>query len=339
MKKRIGFLALVVGLNLSGFAQQDKHFSMFAESPVYLNPAAAGFFPGNLQLFSNFRMQWMSVSATPFQTISASADWRMMDRGSFLGAGINFHNDISGDSKYMTNEVSFPINYAIELGRDNHFSIGLQPGWYQRTIVNQNVTWDNQWTGTSFNTSYSSNEVLLNEKMNVSRFDIGAGAYWYTNISKQTRLSFGIAGSHLTKQKINFMNDDNKLYRKLTLHGQCSFTQSNSNLTIIPAFYTFFQGPNKEFTVGSNFRFLLRGSSRVTGHFEEITLSLGAYYRIGDALLTNLIFQISGLSIGAAYDLNLSRLNIASNGVGGFEFFLRYRIQFGKGGMGNPSIH
>jgi type IX secretion system PorP/SprF family membrane protein len=338
MNKRIGLLALVSCLALPGFAQQDKHFSMFAESPVYLNPAAAGFFPGDMQLFSNFRMQWMSVSDAPFRTISAGTDWRMFDNGSFMGAGLNFYNDLSGDTKYQTNEVTFPLNYAIEIARDNHFAIGLQPAWYQRTLLNENVTWDNQWTGTSFNTNYSSNEVLLNEKMNISRFDISAGAYWYANLSKTTRLSFGLAGHHLTKQKINFMSADSKMFRKLTLHGQCSFRQQNSNLTIMPAFFGFLQGPNKELTLGSNFRYILRGSSRVTGYFEEIALSFGAYYRLGDAILANVIFDISGFSVGASYDLNVSRLTVASNGFGGFEVFLRYRVRFG-GGMGSPSIY
>ena len=338
MKKKIGFLAVVFSVATAGFAQQDKHFSMFAESPVYLNPAAAGFFPGDIQLFSNYRMQWMTVSAEPFTTISAGTDWRMFDNGNFMGAGVNFYNDLSGDTQYMTNEVTFPINYAIQIAKDNHFSIGLQPAWYQRTLTNTDVTWDNQWTGTEFNTTYSSNEILLNEKMNISRFDISAGAYWYANLSKTTRLAFGLAGHHLSKQRINFMSADSRMYRKLTLHGQCAFKQENTNMTIIPAFYGFIQGPNKELTVGSNFRFLLRGSSRVTGYFEEIALSFGTFYRIGDAVMANMMFDISGLTIGASYDLNISRLTVASNGVGAFEVFLRYRIQFGAG-MGSPSIH
>ncbi|MBI3134623.1 MAG: PorP/SprF family type IX secretion system membrane protein [Bacteroidetes bacterium] len=339
MKKNVGFLALAFGMVFNVTAQQDKHFSMFAESPVYMNPAAAGFFPGNMQLFTNFRMQWLPVSDTPYRTITAGTDWRMLDNGSFMGAGVNFYNDYSGDSKYMINEVTFPINYAIEIAKDNHLAIGLQPGWYQRTIFNENLTWDNQWTGTAFNTSYSSNEVLLNENMNLSRFDISAGAYWYAHLSRQTKLSFGLAGSHLTKQRVNFMSEDSRLFRKLTLHGQCEFKQANSNLSIIPAFYGFVQGPNKELTLGSNFRYLLRGSSRVTGYFEEIAISFGAYYRLGDAIMANLIFDISGLSIGAAYDMNVSQLTVASNGFGGFEVFLRYRVQFGNGGLGNPSIH
>lgn len=339
MKKKLGIFALTLAVSFQLQAQQDKHFSMFAESPVFLNPAAAGFFPGNMQLFTNFRMQWLPVSDTPYRTISAGTDWRMFDNGSFMGAGVNFYNDVSGDSKYMINEVTFPINYAIEIARDNHFAIGLQPAWYQRTIFNENLTWDNQWTGTSFNTSYNSNEVLLNQNMNLSRFDISAGAYWYAHISRQTKLSFGLAGSHLTKQRINFMSEDSRLYRKLTLHGQCEFKQQNSNLTIIPAFYGFIQGPNKALTLGSNFRYLLRGSSRVTGYFDEMAISFGAYYRLGDAILANVIFDISGLSIGAAYDLNVSKLTVASKGFGGFEVFLRYRVQFGNGGLGNPSIH
>ncbi len=338
MKKIIiGLFAF--GLTVSSYGQSDKHFSMFSESPVYLNPAAAGFFPGNLQVFTNFRMQWTTVSDNPYRTISGGADWRMFDNGSFMGAGVNFYNDISGDSKYQINEVTVPINFAIELAKDNHLSIGVQPAWYQRTILNQNLTWDNQWTGLDFNTSYSSNEILLNENLNLSRFDISAGAYWYANLSKRTRLSFGIAGHHLTKQKINFFGADDKLFRKLTLHGQGEFALQNSNLTIMPAFFGFIQGPNKELTLGSNFKYQLRGASRHTGYFDTVTLSWGAYYRLGDALLANLILDMSGFAIGAAYDLNISSLTVASNGVGGFEFFLRYRIRFGTRGLGNPSIH
>ncbi|MBL7899145.1 MAG: PorP/SprF family type IX secretion system membrane protein [Crocinitomicaceae bacterium] len=339
MKIRIAILSLAGWLTFNASAQQDKHYNMFAESPVYMNPAAAGFFPGSMQLFTNFRMQWLPVSDTPYRTISAATDWRLFDNGSFMGMGATFYNDYGGTSGYMTNEVTVPINYAIELNRDNHFAIGLQPAWYQRTITNENLTWDNQWTGTEFNTSYDPNELLLNENMNLSKFDISAGAYWYAHISKQTKLSFGLAGHHLSKQKINFMSADEKLYRKLTLHGQCEFKKQNSGLSFIPAFYGFLQGPNKELTVGSNFRYVVRGSSRVTGYFNEMAVSFGTYYRIGDALLANFIFDVSGFSVGVAYDLNISKLIISTGGFGGFEAFLRYRVQFGNGGLGNPSIH
>lgn len=339
MRKKSLVLTLVLGLAVTSFGQSDKHFTMFAESPVYLNPATAGFFPGNMQVFTNTRFQWTTVSNMPFRTISGSADWRMFDNGSFLGAGVNFYNDLAGESQYMTNEVTIPINYAIQIAQDNHFAIGLQPAWYQRTMLNQSVTWDNQWTGVDFNTAMPSGELIANQNLDVSRFDISAGAYWYAHLSKKTRLAFGVAGHHLTKQKVNFLGSDNKLYRKLTLHGQGEFALENSNLTIMPAFFGFIQGPNKELTIGSNFKHQLRGASRHTGYFEQVTMSWGIYYRLGDALLANIIFDISGFGIGAGYDLNISGLTVASYGVGGFEMFLRYRFRFGNRGLGNPSIH
>ena len=152
-------------------------------------------------------------------------------------------------------------------------------------------------------------------------------------------LSFGLAGHHLTKQKIQFLGSEDRLFRKLTLHGQIDYTQTNSSLTVSPAFFGFVQGPNKELTLGSNFKYLLRGASIHTGYFNEVTLSFGTYYRLGDALIFNTIFDISGFAIGAAYDLNVSNLNSATNGVGGFEVFLRYRTNFGGRSLANPSIH
>lgn len=340
MLKKFVLGLFVCGLANSASAQQDKHFSMFAESPMYLNPASAGFSPGQLQLFTNFRMQWTSASDNPFRTISGSADWRMFDRGSFIGAGINFYNDVAGDGQYSINEITVPINYAIQLSKDNHLSIGLQPGWYSRTLLNSALTWDNQWTGTEFNTAIPSNEALFSQpNLSVNKFDLSAGLYWYAHLSKEFRISLGIAGHHLTKQKINILTADDKLFRKLTIHGQLAINRTNSNVTVLPAFFGFVQGSNMEMTVGSNFRFLLRGASHVTGYWEEIALSFGTYYRIGDAAIVNMMFDISGFTVGGSYDFNISGLTPATNSFGGFEVFLRYRMNFQRRGLGNPSIH
>lgn len=334
------FIAVCVSMaSVSGNAQQDKHFSMFAEGPLYLNPATAGFFPGQLQLFTNYRMQWLTVSDNPYTTISASADGRLFDTGNFLGAGITFYNDVAGDGRYMVNEVTVPVNYAIMLGKDNHIAVGLQPGWYSVTMNSGNLTWDNQWNGVSFDQSIPNHEPAYGAGFSKSKFDVSAGFHWYAHLKNNLKVSLGLAGHHLTKQKINFFEDEDKLFRKLTLHGQIEYRADNSNLSVIPAFYGFIQGPNKELTLGSNFRYVLRGASRVTGYFEEMAINFGVYYRIGDAAIGNIMFDISGFTVGVAYDANLSGLSPATNGVGGFEVFLRWRMRFGGKGLGNPSIH
>lgn len=337
--KKVQLLILSIGIACGVNAQQDKHFSMFAESPVYINPATAGFAPGALQLFTNFRMQWLTASDNPYRTISASADWRMFDNGNFMGAGVNFYNDLAGDGQYSINEVTIPINYAIQVGKEGHIALGLQPGWYSRTLLSSNLTWDNQWTGVAFDENIASNEAIFGQNLTLNKFDISAGFHYHAYLNKRMKVSLGLAGHHLTKQRINFFGEDDKLFRKLSLHGQFDYRQENSNLTISPAIYGFLQGPNKSLTIGSNFKYLLRQASIHTGYFNEITASLGAYYRFGDALIFNMIFDISGIAIGAAYDLNVSSLNAATNGVGGFEVFLRYRMNFGGRSLANPSIH
>jgi len=337
--KKLHVFILTVGLATGAIAQQDKQFSMFNESPIYMNPATAGFAPGQLQLFTNFRMQWLTASDNPFRTISAAADFRLFDQGNFMGTGITFYNDVAGDGKYQINEVTVPINYAIQIGKDQHLSLGIQPAWYGRTLLSSDLTWDNQWTGTQFNQDIASQEAIFGQNLTISKFDLSAGMYWYAHLNEQTKITMGLAGHHLTKQRINFLSDDDKLYRKLTWHGSVEYKQENSNLTVIPAWYGFWQGPNLSFVGGSNFRFLLRQASRHTGYFDEITGSLGGYYRFGDALIFNMIIDLSGFAIGGSYDLNVSNLNVATKGVGGFEVFLRYRARFGGRSLANPSIH
>ncbi|MCE3296003.1 MAG: hypothetical protein K0R65_1717 [Crocinitomicaceae bacterium] len=326
MEKRIVFLAFMVGAAAFGLAQQDKHFSMFAESPVYMNPAAAGF--SGMQLFSNYRTQWGSVSDNPYTTTTVGADMRVMENEGFLGAGVYFMNDVAGDSRYKVNEVSVPVSYAVKLSKNQFLAFGLQPGWYQRSIQNENTSWDNQWTGTEFNTSLANNENIMADNRTVNRFDMSAGAYFNAELSKNNRVSLGLSLAHITGQKVNFTEIDNSLYRKLIFHGQFVYNTSKE-FSLVPAFYTFFQGPNREITLGSNFRYLVKGTTS-DDFSEQTAVSLGIYYRSGDALIANLMCDIKSFSAGVSYDLNTSGLSLASNGNGGLEFFLRYRMKQGK---------
>jgi hypothetical protein len=52
--------------------------------------------------------------------------------------------------------------------------------------------------------------------------------------------------------------------------------------------------------------------------------------RIGDAFYTTLFLNFSEFSLGLSYDLNMSGLSLATNGRGGMEMLLRYRINLSK---------
>ncbi len=338
MKKIILSISIIIGCVGNITAQQDKHFSMFYASKSQINPASAGFFEGDFHLFTNFRNQWTKVSDNPFRTISGAFDTRFEAGNGFVGTGINFYNDMAGASNYTVTQVIVPINYAIKLNSASHLSFGLAPGFYQRSIKNSNITWDSQWTGIEFNTALSSGEVVPTQNLSVGRFDLGAGVYYQGHLNKYSWIAFGVSAAHLTKQKINYFTIDNGLYRRLSFQFYGSFGQNNSNFTLKPRAIGTWQGPNSYYVLGSGFDFMLKGNSLHTGYFQRTSIEFGTYFRVKDALILNAIFQMSGLSVGASFDLNVSSLNVASGGFGAMEFFLSYKIKKARG-LGAPSIH
>jgi hypothetical protein len=62
-----------------------------------------------------------------------------------------------------------------------------------------------------------------------------------------------------------------------------------------------------------------------------MSLSLGAYYRLKDAVIPSLLFQFDKWGLGIAYDINLSDLTPATNTKGGLEVALRYNMSPGYG--------
>jgi len=337
-KKTILSLGLIIGSITSLQAQQDKQFSMFQYTKSQINPATAGFFEGDYQLFTNFRNQWLTLSDNPFRTISAAFDTRFEAGNGLLGVGINFYNDVSGDALYTVNQITIPINYAISLNKLTKLSFGLAPSFYQRTFKNQNATWDNQWNGIAFNTATSNNENIPTENISLGKFDIGAGIYLQSELTKLSWFSVGISAQHLTKQNVSYYTDENGLYRKLAITAHGNFNQRNSSFSLRPNAMMFFQGPNKMFILGSGFDFMLKGKSMHTSHHKRTSIEFGAYYRINDAFIINTIFHMAGLGVGASFDINTSSLNNGTGGFGAMEFFLSYRLNKSRG-LGAPSIH
>jgi len=332
MKKLLfSILAFIIFIN--GQAQQDKHYSMFYASPMAINPGATGFFPGDIQVFTGFKNQWKSVSNNPYNTISASVDSKLLKNKSndgFLGLGVNFYNDKSGDSQLTTNIANISINYAIEVSEDHKLALGIQPSFFQRFSGTETLSWDQQWTGSTFDTSLESGETLVTDKS--FKFDLNSGLYYFGRISNQNSINFGISAAHLLKPQNTLLSGDENLYQKYTVHGGGEFSKSGSKIAFSPNFIFFKQGPNQEFSVGTDFIYSLKESSKYTGYYDKSTISLGTYMRIGDAFYTTLFLNFSGFSFGLSYDLNMSGLSVATKGRGGMEMLLRYRISLSKSG-------
>lgn len=320
------------------FSQQDKHFSMFFESKSQINPATAGFFDGDYQLFTNYRNQWAKKLSQPFKTFSAAFDGRYKTKNGFLGYGFNVYKDVSGKSGFTVNQVSIPINYAVRINKNNFFSLGITPMFYQRNIKNKALNWQTQWTGTGYNTSIGNGENFINQNYGYGKVDIGAGLYWYSNLTKYKWFGIGLSAHHLISPKTNAIAINDGLYRRFAVSFFGNFGSQYSNLTIKPNLLVSLQGPNSNIVIGSGFDFQLKTNSLYTGYHHKNSIEFGSYYRVKDAIILNTVVHLSSLSIGLSYDINISSLKQVTNSFGALEFFVAYKIQKLRG-RGALKIH
>jgi len=83
---RIVIVVLIVMVTALVCSGQDAHFTQYLSTPIYLNPAFAGY-DGCTRFAASYRNQWPNISGN-YQTVNASFDQYVRPfRG---GIGVNF---------------------------------------------------------------------------------------------------------------------------------------------------------------------------------------------------------------------------------------------------------
>lgn len=329
MKKIILLFAITLSLNASA---QDIHFTMFHASPIVMNPASAGVFEGTFRASTNYKSQWGSV-ANPYNTFSLTADgsfWKNKMGNAHLGAGINLYRDVAGATNFGTTKINVSLSSILAVSDLSNISIGLTGGWGQKTISPEDLQWDSQFNGVTFDNALPTNESMSfqNDKF----FDFAAGVVWSYGSAASSLTSFnkfkanvGAAYHHLARPEINNYSTPEKMYSKYVLHADMQYAEQYSKLSYKPRVGIYVQGPSLEVNAGLMFRYLLKEGSKYTGNIKGLALSLGGYYRVADAFSPSLEVEIAGFTIGYSYDLNTSGLRVASKGRGGSEFYLKFQ--------------
>lgn len=335
MRRKLILIAVVSFITTQAYSQIDNQFSAFGHTKVQINPAAAGFFKGKYKFFANYRSQWWSIREDPMTSYSASFDGRVYEdqrEGRFVGGGLFFANDVTGDLRYQQLNISVPVNYAIRLDDYNTLAGGIAPGYFQRSINNNVSTWDNQWSNTDgFITTNPSGEQIFNDQFLVGRFDLSAGLYWEFEYDDYISSSLGVSGSHLTVPRVNFLPLDDRAYRSLNVHYFGSFGREDFPLTFKPSVMWSVQGPNNLLVLGTTIDFLLRGESKMTGYYNRTSLEIGTHFRYNDAVIASMAIHSGNFSVGAAYDFTVSSLSNVTGVQGATEFFLFYRVGKARG--------
>lgn len=316
---------------------QDIHFSQMEYSPLNLNPALAGA-NSPAQGIVNYRSQWNSV-ASPYNTIAASFDGRFNERSQtkagIIAGGLNFYNDVAGDNKVTTLKVNANLAYHLILDRSSTIGLGIYGGFGQRSIGISSAQWGSQYVNGAFDPMAGSVEAL--DQNQVTFLDAGAGLVYTYNSSEgymtqnnQRLFNGGIAFYHVNTPSYSFNSTSAEdLYLRWSVFVNGTIGLSNSNGAIVPGIYFNKQGPATEVLYGTYYRFTLTEGSQITGRIKPFFFHLGLFHRWGDALVAKSMIEWHTMSAGFAYDINISPLNRASNMKGGFEVFLRYRLESG----------
>jgi type IX secretion system PorP/SprF family membrane protein len=330
----------IVSLILIGVIQlqaQDRLFSQFYASPLTLNPALTGAFEGKFRVSAIYRDQWRSVMENSYATFSSGLDlrWRMGRNTSrykdHAAVGVMFFNDKAGALNFSTTQISVSGAYhkALDIRNTQILSLGFQAGIAQRNINFGNVTFEDQFNGT---TGYSDPTAERLPENNYAFADYSVGLnYVYSPKASKMRVFAGAAMHHFLSPSVSFFHKsdsdtdlpDNLLATRYSGQLSAQFPVSKG-ISILPRMIFDKQDEHMKLDAGANFRLN-------TSEYRNVAIHVGGYVRPVtdqdnsfrmDAVVGLVGLEFNNVLIGMSYDVYLGRTSNFSRGS--FEFSVAY---------------
>ena len=322
----IVFSLIVTAYSLK--AQQAYNSSLWMQSPSIFNAGAVATGDEDYSFFTNCRLQYLTMNGSMMRTNSLSAGFKMSD-GAYsknnFGFGINVINDQSGDNQLMTNAITIPINYSIQMDERNKLSVGVAPGVYLQSYDPTLQNWESNWNSSGFNGNIG-DPIFINSTLSRSSYgalDVNAGIHYQHVQRNKNRFYSGIAMNHLSRQKINFTNTGDKLYAQIVINAGADLVTRRKDLKIQPQMMYFRNGPSNNMIFGIGCEHILESGSVVTNINKSKAFSYAAYYRWNDAVVATVNYKFKNFKFGLAFDANVSRLNSATSGIGAVELYFK----------------
>ena len=322
-------LAAALALSLQTAQAQDIHFTQFTAAPLVVNPAFTGNFDGMARVTAIYRNQWASVTV-PYLTYGASIDAPILHDLSVddvLAVGLQVYKDQAGDANLSNFTGLLSIAYHKYLGGSGGdpnkvLAVGLQGGYSQKTLDLSKLYFGDEYVNGTFQpgTSYEYQLGLLNQ---VKYYTVNAGISFSHKPSDKFAYTLALGANNLNTPADGFSKEkSNQVGLDMRYTGQLGMIWNLSErFSLRPAVLYQNQASANEVIAGNEFYYLAGNpefSQYSTGFF------VGGWYRTGDAVMATAGVEFKGIRVGVAYDYNISDLNTASNGNGGFEISIRY---------------
>jgi len=297
---------------------QDIHWSQFNANPIFQNPGNTGHFEGDMRFVGNFRDQWRAVSR-PFQTLSLAVDGKPYNYRKIGIGGLLLH-DVAGDGNFRTIELQANVSYLLKLTSDSSHIIrpGINIGMNHRQINWEALTFGNQFNGQQYDPSIPNNEnYITDRKTNIS---VGIGAVYEFKIDKRKKITAGVSAFNLNRPNQGFYLS--KIQRDVRTSLFISGTYPiNDDWDLLPSMQFNIQGKYREYVVGTSAKYTLLNK---LGKYRAVYG--GLWYRNKDSGFISVGMDYQSWFVGLSYDVNFSKLVVASRARGGLEIAVRYII-------------
>ena len=327
MKKTLLQLFLLLSITSSVYAQ-DIHFSQIHASPTILNPAMTGLTNSDIRFTLNTKSQWNTVT-TAYKTFAATVDMKLgyLPNGDVIGGGLVLSSDKAGDLDFKTNVVGMSLSYMKSLDKGGNFvAFGLNNSFVTNSVDYSKVI--------AFDLEPSIQNGAADK---IGYWDVSAGIGWFHTFNKYYAFHFGASLYHINRPYVSFFDDEKNsdglfLYRKWTIHGTGDLKLSKKSI-LKPSFILKDQGPHKEITVGSFWKYKPSKNRRQDN---STAIYFGAWFRwhaakqyFGkDAIIGAIRLDYKNTNMTFTFDMNVSSLSKVSYGAGGPEFSIIQYVDF-----------
>jgi len=301
---------------------QDMQLSQYDASPILLNPALTGM-KQNLKyrIVQQYRNQWDAVTQKSFLSSALAYDMNLKQK---WGAGAYLQND---NSSRIFNSFSFVLSGAhdIIIGSQDkyHLAVGLQAGFIYKTLRLSQYTFDKQYNQGGFDTDLSNGESFERSKRFIPEVNFGF-AYMNTNTAIKYHPYGGFAIMHCTYPKNNFLAEEvvSRLPLRYVINGG-SLVKINDKITLDPKLLIMKQNTVWQFNPGILVHCTLEAG--------DLNVMGSVYYRVNDAVITQVGLYYKNFIYRISYDFNVSKLKTYSQYKGGIEFSIIFFRTSGSG--------
>ncbi len=281
-----------------------------------MNPANTGFLPdADYRLGASYRNQWSSILADPYKTTSVFGDAQVMrnkiDNG-WLGLGGVILNDVSGSGSLRSTQVYASMAYHQMLGIASLLSAGINLGAVNKQIDMSKLKFPDQFNGVFFDNSIPTSVVLNSNS--VYFLDIQTGLNYAYFPDQKTYLNVGYSIQHVNHPLETFFSSNADSARLPLRHiGYVNaLLRVEDRVIINPNIYYTYQAGASELMGGINANYKLTPDG-------DKQLIAGLYYRLGDAVIPMLGFQLKNIKFTFSYDATVSALQNFNNMRGANE--------------------